>query len=188
MLKSAWLWLWKMCKNPERLKTERNLSLTCQHEDKKKESGSPSPPLSSCTCLFLKDIQSRAETVKALSVSLSCNGVTGWALRTGRWAFDVRVQKPGPWSRLLHSQVLPPLTASPPPPPPLCLEDGGHFTLTKTEVWGSGWGWWGDTWSAVWLQRNHGNFLDSLDIDVVERVLSYQIFEVPITWKAELWA
>ncbi len=40
--------------------TERNLSLTCQHEDKKKEDRSPSPPLS-CTCLFLKDIQSRAE-------------------------------------------------------------------------------------------------------------------------------
>lgn len=40
--------------------TERNSSLTCQHEDKKKKDDrSPSPSLS-CTCLFLKAIQRRA--------------------------------------------------------------------------------------------------------------------------------
>lgn len=73
------------------------------------------------------------ETFKALSVRLSCNSVTRWAV----W-WDERslfMSDPEPWSRLLHSQVLPLLTASPPPTHLLRLKDGGSFTLTKTQVW-----------------------------------------------------
>lgn len=92
------------------------------------------------TLLYLSVLKGHSksgrETVKALSVSLSCNNVTSWALR-----WDERslfMSSPGAWSRLFHSQVLPLLTASPPPPVvslSLSLEDRGHFTLTKTEVW-----------------------------------------------------
>lgn len=96
------------------------------------------------------------ETVTALSVSLSCNSVTSWAVH--RDEGSMFMSNTGPWSRLLHSQVLPLLTASPPPPPSSpCLEDGGHYTLTKTEVWGSGYGCWGIL-EVQWLQRHRGKF------------------------------
>lgn len=86
-------------------------------------------------CFFFKGhSKPSGETFKALSVRLSCNSVTRWAV----W-WDERslfMSDLEPWSRLLHSQVLPLLTASPPPTHLLRLKDRGSFTLTKTQVWG----------------------------------------------------
>lgn len=119
---------------------EKNLSLTCQHGDKKKAKNQKEPLSFSSALLYLTALKGHSkpgrETVKALSVSLSCNSVTGWAV----WGDErsMFMSNPGPWSRLLHSQVLPLLTASPPPPPTSVWKTEGISLWQRQKFGGRG--------------------------------------------------
>lgn len=153
-----------------------NSSLTCQHQDKETED-----KLSlSSTFLHLpvlKDIQSRAQ--RQLRRRLSACPVTVSRAQHGD-EHCMFVSDPGPWSALLHRQVLPLLTAPAPPPPPPPSGRQRAFHSDKERNFRVGWEYFKYSLTSEESQK----LSDSLDIDDVEHELSYQIFEVPLILEA----